>query len=339
MITCSFCNKTLKDRRVFGLHLSTTEKHNFSNDLEKEFFLCYSLFGKQAVDDMIEKYKSQLICTHEIVNSSVNISKLIKLLGIKRTSKEERKTDRYKNTYLYSIQSKYGKDIVNISQVPSIQLKKEETYIKNYGSYEKYLEIQRGHMLKGYEKYLLTDKFIETLIKQRLTCELKYNHSNFGSGIKAKEKSKNTMKSKIEKMSTEEKLEMTSKAREALNTNNKWVSKLELKIRKCLDVLNIKYFKNKHMWNYNYDLVFSNFILEVQGDFWHANPSIFKENDLIIGKNLAKDIWKKDLDKKTLAECNGYTMIYIWEKDVYKKSDIDVINIVKNKLLENGYVF
>ncbi len=56
------------------------------------------------------------------------------------------------------------------------------------------------------------------------------------------------------------------------------------------------------MWNYNFDMVFDKLIIEVQGDMWHANPLFYKENDLIMGKLLAKDIWAKDERKKKKAE-------------------------------------
>jgi hypothetical protein len=75
-------------------------------------------------------------------------------------------------------------------------------------------------------------------------------------------------------------------------------------------------------------------------DGWQcvAKRGEFKENDLIMGKILVKDIWEKDSKKKKIAEINGYTVLYIWEHDIVKKSDCELIKFVSNILLENNYV-
>lgn len=78
--------------------------------------------------------------------------------------------------------------------------------------------------------------------------------------------------------------------------------------------------------NLSYDILINNTkkIIEVQGDYWHANPNKYKTNDLIVNKKLgtvsAKEIWDKDLEKKNRAEKLGYSILYIWESDIKKKS-------------------
>jgi len=118
MITCSLCNKNFKDRRTFGLHLATTEATNFKTELDKEIFLVNTLFGTELVRKTLNDYQSNLLCTHDVAKSNINLVKLITLMGIKRTSKEERLTERYKKKYLGSIQNKYGSEITNVSQLP-----------------------------------------------------------------------------------------------------------------------------------------------------------------------------------------------------------------------------
>lgn len=62
--------------------------------------------------------------------------------------------------------------------------------------------------------------------------------------------------------------------------------------------------------------------IEYNGDYWHANPTFYKESDFIKGK-LVKEIWKKDKSKKELCEKKGIRLITIWELDwIHKKESI-----------------
>lgn len=339
MITCTLCNKKFKDRRTFGLHLATSEASNFETELDKEFFLVNTIFGTELVLKTINDYKALLLCTHDVATSDVNIVKLITLMGIKRTSKEERLTERYKQKYLKSIQNKYGSEITNISQIPEVRKKIEETCSADHGSYENYLKKQREFMLSGYKDYIVSERHQEQIIKMQDTCEERYGTRNFGQGAAARAKYKKSIKATVASWDYAERLERTSKARETYCTNNNWVSKPEKRIRHCLTELDINFKANKHLWHYNFDMVFNKIIIEVQGDMWHANPLTYKENDLIMGRMLVKSIWDKDAKKKKKAEEKGYKVIYIWEHEISKKPDSELIEMVKSKLLENGYVF
>jgi G:T-mismatch repair DNA endonuclease (very short patch repair protein) len=343
MITCEFCKKEFKDRHGFGIHLATTEKHQFpaGNDFEmhKERVLVNTLFGQENVDMICQDYIDGKLCTHDIRKSGKDISKLILLLGIKRTSKEERKTKRYKDKYLTSIQKKYGDHITNISQVPEIQKKKEFTFAKKYGSYEKYLRFRSNSRQEAYQKYVGTDKHKETIIKIEDTCEERYGVRNFGAGAAAKAKRIKSHAETVAMWDYDERLSRTSAARAAVCHSGGFSSKPEKRIQHCLTELNIEFEKNVHLWNYNYDMVFEKFIVEVQGDMWHANPLFYKDTDLIMGKIVAKDLWEKDKKKKQKAENNEYELIAIWECDITKKKDEELIEFVKCKLLEAGYVF
>jgi G:T-mismatch repair DNA endonuclease (very short patch repair protein) len=339
MIQCKLCGKEFKDRRVFGMHLSRTEKDKFNSDLEKEVYLVETLFGKEYVNQIIEKYKNGLLCIYDITSSGKDISKCIILMGLKRTSKEERKTNRYKEKYLQGIQKKYGTNITNISQIPGVQQKKERRYAKKHGSYENYLAYCRSKMNIGYNEYVGTEKHKETIVKTGNTCESRYGIRNFGSSESAKQKAQAKRKETIAQWDYQERLERTSIARAAVRHRGGYSSMPEKRVRHCLTELDIVFTANEHLWHYNYDMVFDNFIVEVQGDMWHGNPNKYKETDLIMGKIIVKDLWAKDKRKKEKAESNGYTVIAIWECDIVKKNDEDLINFVKSKLEENGYVF
>lgn len=75
-----------------------------------------------------------------------------------------------------------------------------------------------------------------------------------------------------------------------------------------------------------------NIIIEIQGDYWHCNPDIWKADDFNKTiKMTAKERWEKDeIRKKRLVEL-GYKVIYIWEKDIkngskLKNNYLDIIN-------------
>lgn len=62
-------------------------------------------------------------------------------------------------------------------------------------------------------------------------------------------------------------------------------------------------------------------VIEVHGNFWHANPVIYKADDLLphpepTGLIAASELWKRDQHKKELAEKNGYKYYVIWESDL-----------------------
>jgi len=63
-------------------------------------------------------------------------------------------------------------------------------------------------------------------------------------------------------------------------------------------------------------------IIEINGDFWHANPEKYSETDIIEapgGSFVAGDKWKQDMLKYKKYIELGYDLIVIWESD-YKEN-------------------
>lgn len=61
-----------------------------------------------------------------------------------------------------------------------------------------------------------------------------------------------------------------------------------------------------------------NKIIEFNGDLWHANPEIFKENDTpnpYERKKTSKEIWEKDQARYAILAEMNYSVLVIWEKD------------------------
>ena len=71
--------------------------------------------------------------------------------------------------------------------------------------------------------------------------------------------------------------------------------------------------------NYEVDIMLNNKIcIEIQGDYWHGNPSIFTSLDITQELNILRDSIKKKL-----LEENGYTVVYLWESDI--NTDINAV--------------
>jgi len=94
--------------------------------------------------------------------------------------------------------------------------------------------------------------------------------------------------------------------------------------------LEIEYLKDHHINKFIVDFYIEkyNLIIEVQGDYWHANPRKYlnKELDKIQLRNI-----KKDENKKKYFIENKISYLFIWEFDIKNKLN-EVIEIIKNKI-------
>lgn len=76
------------------------------------------------------------------------------------------------------------------------------------------------------------------------------------------------------------------------------------------------------------DIVTDNFILEVYGDYWHANPNIYENMTVMFNKKLARQV--RIDDKKRITRLNtltGLPVFIVWENDL--------INLGIEKALKN----
>ena len=63
-------------------------------------------------------------------------------------------------------------------------------------------------------------------------------------------------------------------------------------------------------------------IIEFNGDYWHCNPSFYKEDYYHKIKNkTAKEIWDYDNEKVLFAKEHGYDVLVIWENDYNQDPD------------------
>lgn len=84
-----------------------------------------------------------------------------------------------------------------------------------------------------------------------------------------------------------------------------------------------------------YDFRYKNIIIEFNGDYWHGNPTIYKENDIVHSSIMAKQLWEQDQYKKELAEKHNFNILYVWENE-YENDKIttikNILEYIKNHL-------
>lgn len=82
---------------------------------------------------------------------------------------------------------------------------------------------------------------------------------------------------------------------------------------KRFDIFNDEYrFVYVDLFNEN-----TNKVVEFYGDYWHANPIFYKEDDIIgVKKSVVKDIWQKDKNRIDAIQRKFNVQIKIvWEHD------------------------
>ena len=102
--------------------------------------------------------------------------------------------------------------------------------------------------------------------------------------------------------------------------------------------INNEFFLSSKEYGYRiYDFVDldSKKIIEFNGDVYHGNPEIYKEDDIpnpFKDRNkTAKEIWEYDKEKTELAKSRGFEVLTIWEKE-YKKNKEETLNKCLNFL-------
>jgi G:T-mismatch repair DNA endonuclease (very short patch repair protein) len=96
-------------------------------------------------------------------------------------------------------------------------------------------------------------------------------------------------------------------------------------IEKCLKFDNKIYFFD--IWFDN-----SNLLIEVNGDYFHANPLKYQPDYLIpLKKKTAQEIWDYDALKIKRATDAGYQILVVWESEIKTLTGLE---LVKQKIIE-----
>lgn len=115
------------------------------------------------------------------------------------------------------------------------------------------------------------------------------------------------------------------------------VSKAELELLSEIQALGFnvehQFVINRETGCFVYDFRFENRIIEYNGDYWHANPNIFKDPlQVLRSKRSVQSIWDRDALKLKTAQENGFEVLTIWESEYRNKKN-------KKKSLEKCKTF
>lgn len=313
---CLWCGK--KINKLDGNHIYRCEKRpkELTNAEVRLKYIAYKLNADEniiqnIINDYINLYSLPMLYNkYGIDYKSVYFILNYYNIPIRSISESAKliSQDKFKKTCL----KKYGCE--NISQAKQIKQKKEETFLKHYGvnnvwklsDYNKkcaelHPESHAEHMKKTHAG---RDKYFENITEEEMQNRIK----------------------KIYYMQV---------------NNNVYNSSLELRLCNIFEKLNISYTRQFHINGYrhpyDFNLYKSKIIIEVNGDFWHANPIIYNENDIVKlpGRpTLAKDIWEADKKHINKANENGFKVISIWETEIRKRNDDELAEYIL-ELLKN----
>lgn len=110
-------------------------------------------------------------------------------------------------------------------------------------------------------------------------------------------------------------------------------TKPERMVREWLEANNISFKQEQgffHRYYADFYIPDTNIVIEVNGDYWHANPTIYGEghDQIPLSNSQIEQIAK---DKKKLEDFikYGFQVIVLWEKDIYE----DCNKLLKNNVL------
>ncbi len=270
-------------------------------------FLSYNFPMISSKNTLFDEYVVKLKSLPEIRKdhriSYKNIIFLLDYYNIKRrtmkVSSKQISTKKYKKTCM----TKYGVD--NVSKLQSVKNKKLVKNLNASKSIQNFINLRDLFISKTLNmKNDSIDEEVQNELKS--LYRICYNH-----WINLSDEQKDFLLDKI-------------------------YSSIESKVTNCLDKLNITYTKRFMIGRKFFDIKIKNTLIDVNSDLWHANPVIYNENDVLkfpFKKERVKTIWRRDLNKKILAESFGYKVFYIWENDIKDLSDDSLINYLAINIL------
>ena len=112
-------------------------------------------------------------------------------------------------------------------------------------------------------------------------------------------------------------------------------TKIEMMVKKILENNNISYihqYKGICGIYVDFYLPEYNLVIEVDGDYWHANPNKYSSEQVIKYPGnreiKAMDIWQRDKDRDILIEESGYYVKRIFGSEITENAVLSLINKV-----------
>lgn len=118
----------------------------------------------------------------------------------------------------------------------------------------------------------------------------------------------------------------------------------EKRMCKILDAQKLSYVRNFSLSYYDhgkakwrlFDFLIENVLLvEMHGNYFHANPKFYDADDeIVISKSSrkAKDIWQYDAAKVELGKRRGYQVYVLWEDEFTAMTDKEVLTLIQEQI-------
>lgn len=295
--------------------------HESGNDITKEYMVeLYVNLGWSLPD-----FKANLGLPYKQTQF------LLAYFGIQsRDIKTANASTHRKRKYADTCAKKYG--VSNVSKLSTVKDKKARTFLSRYGvdnvwKSEEFKVWYKTYMEDTYGKGSLPNRY------GRMNAYWSSKDSEFRKAVT--EKMRDGYKKWLAGLSPEELAEYNAKKANTIVGIR--ASRLELLVEEALVMLDIPHGRQKWIAGKSYDFVIfgTNIILEINGDYWHANPRRYAPDDMITypaRRITARQRWDEDRKKSELAEKYGYKVITIWEDEI--RENEDTIELLISRKLE-----
>jgi len=245
---------------------------------------------KEILHDLYvnQKLSANHIATKNFKHLEITASTIITLLKqyniSPRTTSESAKLDTVRQQYQKTCKKRYG--VLNVSSSPVVKNKRTNTIIQRYGVHN----VFQHDDIKQKIRHTLLEKYgAENLIH----TDYYWNRQKLSFSISKPHK-------KLERKLKKGGLQILNEKRGLFSSYN--------------DVLERNYSPRPDMVVKNKKVV-----IEVYGDYFHANPKLYKSDAIIQtwrGPKKASDIWLTDQIRTQHIERHGYKVYVIWESDI-----------------------
>lgn len=109
-------------------------------------------------------------------------------------------------------------------------------------------------------------------------------------------------------------------------------TKIELAVHKILrdnDIDFITQFSDIGKYYVDIFIPSKNLVLEVDGDFWHANPKLYDAEKILPfprGPKMAKEIWERDRIRQSEIESLGYNVVRVFGSEISESYILELLS-------------
>lgn len=331
MEKCIFCNSESYFKNV---HSHWANCKEYKKHQEKIYVKVTKTFLEE---EYLKNGKSLQFIAKELgLPKTRFLEKKLKEFNIQKRTSKESKQQAHRSSLIKDTNIKrYG--IGNVLKLQEFKDKVKKTNIDRYGTEytQEFCRKQKNAMMKKYGVDNCS-KIPDIIEKKKNTCLKKYGCENQWSNQEIinkcrKTKIKNGTHSGFYSKSSQVFFKKIYDVLPPILKKNCYFKELNKEFGKY-DKKNNKY--------YYYDFVITsiNYCLEYNGNYYHANPKIYKEDYFNTNlKMTSKEIWNKDKLKNDFLREKGYKVDVIWENTENENINkiITLIMNIYDKTLNN----